>query len=98
MTLPVPAEPVDSFALVTAISSLRQLLGDRLSTSASVREQHGKDSSYHACIPPDAVAFPLSTEEVRQVVNTCAHHRVPLIPFVSGTGMEGNVVALRGGA
>ena len=46
------------------LASLRQRLGDRLSTSAAVCEQHGKDKSYHAPHAPDAVAFAHSTEEV----------------------------------
>jgi D-lactate dehydrogenase (cytochrome) len=55
MTLPVTAESVDPAARDAAITSLKQLLGDRLSTAVPVREQHGKDASYHACVPPDAV-------------------------------------------
>src|SRR3984957_7217616 len=97
MTLPVTAEPVDSSARAAVIASLRQLLGDRVSTVASVREQHGRDASYHTCLPPDAVAFAQSTEEVIEIVKTCAQHKVPLIPFGSGTGLEGHVAALRGG-
>jgi D-lactate dehydrogenase (cytochrome) len=97
MTLPVTAESVDSSARAAAIASLRQLLGDRVSTAASVREQHGRDASYHPCVPPDAVAFAQSTEEVIEIVKTCAQHKMPLIPFGSGTGVEGNVLALRGG-
>jgi FAD binding domain len=54
-------------------------------------------SSYHPCVPPDAVAFALSTGEVSEIVKICARYKVPLIPFGSGTGLEGNVVALRGG-
>ena len=97
MNLPVTGEPVDSAAHAEVIASLRQRLGDRVSTAAPVREQHGRDASYHACAPPDAVAFAQSTEEVIEIVKTCAQHKVPLIPFGSGTGVEGNVVALRGG-
>ncbi len=88
---------VDSFACDGAIASLRQLLGDRVSTAVSVREEHGKDASYHRCQPPDAVAFAQSTEEVSEIVKICAQYKVPLIPFGSGTGVEGNVVALWGG-
>jgi D-lactate dehydrogenase (cytochrome) len=97
MTLPLTAEFVDPTARDAAIASLRQLLGAQLSSAAPVREQHGKDASYHPCVPPDAVAFARSTEEVSEIVQICAHHKVPLIPFGAGTGLEGNVVALRGG-
>ena len=95
MTLPVTT--LDPAARDAAIASLRQLLGARLSSAAPVREQHGKDASYHPCVSPDAVAFAQSTEEVSEIVKICAHHKVPLIPFGAGTGLEGNVVALRGG-
>ena len=80
-----------------AITSLSELLGDRLSTGELVREHHGRDASYHPCMPPDAVAFAQSTEEVSAIVRICARHKVPIIPFGSGSGLEGNVVALRGG-
>jgi D-lactate dehydrogenase (cytochrome) len=94
------SESVESVALAAryvAITSLQELLSDRLSTAASVRDQHGKDASYHPCVPPDAVAFAQSTEEVIEVVKICARHKVPLIPFGSGTGVEGHIAALRGG-
>jgi D-lactate dehydrogenase (cytochrome) len=68
-----------------------------VSTAASVRERHGKDASYHPCVPPDAVAFAHSTPEVSEIVKICARHKVPLIPFGSGTGLEGHVAALWGG-
>ena len=97
MTLPVAAESVDPAACDAAIVSLRQLLGVRLSSAAQVREQHGKDASYHPYVAPDAVAFAQSTEEVSEIVTICARHKVPLIPFGAGTGVEGNVLALRGG-
>jgi D-lactate dehydrogenase (cytochrome) len=80
-----------------AIASLQKVLGNRLSTAVSVREGHGKDASYHSCVPPDAVAFAQSTEEVSEIVKICAHHKVPLTPFGRGTGLEGNVVAVSGG-
>jgi D-lactate dehydrogenase (cytochrome) len=87
----------DSAAIDAVIASLRLLLGARLSTAATVREQHGKDASYHPYVAPDAVAFAQSTQEVSEIVKICACHKVPLIPFGAGTGLEGNVLALRGG-
>jgi D-lactate dehydrogenase (cytochrome) len=79
------------------LAELGRLLGERFTLSASVRAQHGKDESYHASAPPDAVAFVRSTEEVQAIVKACARHRVPVIPFGTGTGLEGHVAALRGG-
>lgn len=87
----------NSAARDAAIASLQHLLGDRLSTAAAVRERHGKDASYHPCVPPDAVAFPNSTQEVSEIVKVCARHKVPLVPFGGGTSLEGHVAALHGG-
>jgi D-lactate dehydrogenase (cytochrome) len=88
---PRPAAPPE------LIAELRALLGDRLSTAAAVREQHGKDESYHPVVPPDAVAFVETTDEAAAVVKACARHRVPVVPFGTGTSLEGGVAALRGG-
>ncbi len=84
-------------ATTSAIAALGALLGSRLSTAAAVREQHGRDESYHAAFPPDAVAFVESTDEVAAVVRICAEHGVPIIPFGTGTSLEGQVAALAGG-
>jgi D-lactate dehydrogenase (cytochrome) len=97
MALPVTTESLTSVVPDAAFASLHQLLGDRLSTAISVRELHGKDASYHPCAPPDAVAFAQSTGEVSEIVKICARHKIPIIPFGSGTGLEGHVAALRGG-
>ena len=97
MSLPIPVGSISAAARQVVIASLQQLLGDRLSTAASIRERHGKDASYHPCVPPEAVAFPHSTQEVSEIVQICACHKVPLIPFGGGTSLEGHVAALRGG-
>jgi len=79
------------------IAQLKSLLGERLSTSHSMREHHGKDLSWHAPALPDAVAFPLTTEEVAAIVKICAASTVPVISFGAGTSVEGQVMALCGG-
>ncbi len=79
------------------LAELRAIVGDRLSTSPAVREQHGKDESYHETHAPDAVAFAHTTDEVSAIVKACARRRVPVIPFGVGTSLEGHVGALYGG-
>jgi D-lactate dehydrogenase (cytochrome) len=79
------------------LASLQQRLGDRLSTSAAVCAQHGKDESYHAPHAPDAVAFAQTTEEVAEIVALCAEQQTPVIAFGTGTSLEGHVAALKGG-
>jgi D-lactate dehydrogenase (cytochrome) len=81
----------------SVVAELKALLGDRVSTSAAVREHHGKDESYFPYAPPDAVVFLRTTEEVRDVVNICRAHRVPMIPYGVGTSLEGHILAVRGG-
>src|SRR6266540_4448772 len=81
----------------SVLTELKALLGDRVSVSAAVREHHGKDESYFPYALPDAVVFPHSTEEVRDVVNICRRHRVPMIPFGVGTSLEGHILAIEGG-
>jgi D-lactate dehydrogenase (cytochrome) len=80
-----------------AIAALRALLGDRLSTSPSVLDLHGRDESSFAPALPDAVAFPRTTEEVAAIVRACADHAVPLIAFGTGSSLEGHVLAVEGG-
>ena len=81
----------------SVLAELKALLGERVSTSAAVREHHGKDESYFPYAPPDAVVFVESTEEVRDVVDICRRHRVPMIPFGVGTSLEGHILAVQGG-
>ena len=76
---------------------LRRLLGDRLTTVRQVREHHGTDISSYPVTPPDAVVFPHTTDEVVAIVNLCARHRTPMIPFGIGTSVEGHVLATHGG-
>ena len=79
------------------LNALRGTVDQRLSTSLAVREQHGQDESYHEGRAPDAVVFPRSTEEISEIVKLCAVHSVPVIPFGTGTSLEGHVAALHGG-
>ncbi len=79
------------------IGQLRDLLGERVSTSASVREQHGRGESWHPPQPPDAVCFARSTEEVAAIVKLCAASATPIVAYGTGTSLEGQVQAVNGG-
>ena len=78
-------------------TALRDAFGDRLSTAAGVREQHGRDESYHPAAAPDAVVFAGSEEDVAKAVEICARYACPIIPYGTGTSLEGHVAAVRGG-
>lgn len=83
--------------LKTTEDELKKLLGDRCTTSQAVRDQHGKDESWHELCAPDIVCFAKSTEEVSAIVKICAQHKVPVIPFGAGTSLEGHINAVEGG-
>jgi hypothetical protein len=41
---------------------LHELLGNRLSIAAPVREQHGKDASYHPCVLDYGKSIPYTSD------------------------------------
>ena len=84
-------------ATQAALAELQPIFGERMKTGQAVREQHGKDESFHQAYPPDCVVMAHTTEEVQQLVRICARHRVPVIPWGQGTSLEGQIAALRGG-
>ena len=87
-----------SAGLAPSISDeLKQVLGERFSTSRYDLESHGVDESYHPPAPPDAVAFVEATEEAGAVLKICNERGVPVIAFGTGTGVEGHTLAVRGG-
>ncbi len=89
--------PFNKSAIESAIASLKVHFGDRLSTAVAVREHHGKGFSYHPGAPPDAVVYAKTVDDLQRVVAACARHCVPLIPFGTGTSVEGQIAALEGG-
>jgi D-lactate dehydrogenase (cytochrome) len=87
----------DRKAADKVIAQLGARYGNRLSTAPSVLEQHGHTTTWIANQPPDAVFLPHTTEEVQEVVRLCAAERVPVVAFGTGTSLEGQVNAPRGG-
>jgi D-lactate dehydrogenase (cytochrome) len=81
----------------TLFARLATRFGNRFSTGTALREQHANTLTWIATQPPDAVLFAESTPEVVEVVKLCAEARVPVIPFGTGTSLEGHVNAPFGG-
>ena len=79
------------------IDKLAQLLGERFTTGDYECQQHGKDESSLRPMPPEAVCFPLSTEEVAAIVQLCQQYQTAIIPFGAGTSLEGHIFAPHGG-
>jgi D-lactate dehydrogenase (cytochrome) len=84
-------------AIDAAISALAAKFGNRLVTSQAVREQHGNILTWIENQPPDAVVFPQSSEDVQDAVRIRVQHKVPVIPFGTGTSLEGHINAPQGG-
>jgi D-lactate dehydrogenase (cytochrome) len=93
-----PAARVRDPAAVNAvIAALAAEFGNRLVTSQAVREQHANTTTWIENEAPDAVVFPQTTADVQTIVRICAAHRVPVIPFGTGTSLEGHINAPLGG-
>src|SRR5262245_17219543 len=84
-------------AIGLAVQALTAAFGNRVVTSQAVREQHGNTLTWIPNQPPDAVVFPQSTDDVQQTVRICAQHGVPVIPYGTGTSLEGHINAPLGG-
>jgi D-lactate dehydrogenase (cytochrome) len=83
--------------LEIVIAALTQRFGSRAATGEAIRAQHGHTRSYLETQAPDIVVWPDTTEEVAEIVTLCAQYAVPLIPFGTGTSLEGHVNAPLGG-
>ena len=84
-------------ALDAVLSALAGRFGDRFSRNRSVLDQHGHTRTQIRLEAPDGVVFPNTTAEVAEIVRLCAGHRVPVIPYGTGTSLEGHVNAPFGG-
>jgi D-lactate dehydrogenase (cytochrome) len=92
------SRPRPSEADIAAITAeLTQRFGNRAVTSAAVRQQHGHTLTWTRNQPPDIVVYPETTDEVSQIVRLCAARGIPMIPYGTGTSLEGHVNAPLGG-
>jgi len=81
----------------TAIEVLTQRFGGRVETGLELRRQHAHTTTWLANQPPDAVFCPRDTAEVQAAMAICSTYKMPVIPFGTGSSLEGAVNAPFGG-
>ncbi len=84
-------------SIAEAVQRLNNQFADRCVTTDAMREQYAQNEAHHAPVRPDAVIFPESTDEVRQIVDVCRETGCPITPYGAGTSLEGHIVPVRGG-
>tara|TARA_B100001057_G_scaffold16764_1_gene15660 strand:- start:1091 stop:2464 length:1374 start_codon:yes stop_codon:yes gene_type:complete len=78
-------------------SELKNLLNKRFSTSVSTRSNYARGEDTYDPILSKAVVFPETNEEVSKILSLCNEHKIPVVPFGTGTSLEGNVVGNENG-
>ncbi len=86
------SRPVDA-----VIEAARGFMGERMTTNAGLRDHHSHGQDTQTPVQPDAVAFVETTEEASKLMALCHANSVPVVPFGTGTSLEGHVTPVRGG-
>lgn len=79
------------------INEIKSLKNNQLSTNRNILEQHSRGEDYFIPKLPDAVFYPKSNQDIIDVVKICNKNKTPIIPFGSGTSLEGHVLPINGG-
>ncbi|TCR83535.1 FAD-linked oxidase C-terminal domain-containing protein [Rhizobium sp. BK376] len=83
--------------IAAAVGILKQVFGERFQTGEAFRAQHAHTTTYIPAQLPDGVLFAESNEDVKMAVKVCSEHKVPVVPFGTGSSLEGQVNAPNGG-
>ena len=76
---------------------LVSILGDRFITNESTRLNYSRGEDIFDPILSQAVIFPNTNEELSKILKLCDQHKVPIIPFGTGTSLEGHVLGNENG-
>ncbi len=71
---------------------LTSILGNRLTTSESIRKNYSRGEDVFDPVLSQAVVFPNDNEEISNIVKLCNKHKVPIVTFGTGTSLEGNAL------
>ena len=78
-------------------AELTNLLKERCSVSKSTRANYARGEDAYEAVLSQAVVFPETNEEVSKILALCNKHKIPVVPFGTGTSLEGNVVGNENG-
>ena len=73
-------------------TELKSIFKERFSTSQSTRTNYSRGEDTYDPVLSKAVIFPETNEEVSTILKLCNERKVPVVPFGTGTSVEGNVV------
>ena len=73
-------------------AELKKIFNVRFSTSESTRANYARGEDTFDPVLSKAVVFPETNEEVSKILKLCNDNKVPVVPFGTGTSLEGNVV------
>ena len=80
------------------LDTLRAIVGDDgMITEPAALQTYACDGLTGRRVSPAAVVLPLSTEEVAEVVRTCAASQVPFVARGAGTGLSGGALPVADG-
>ena len=82
----------------TLKQKLSDILKDRISLSESTRTNYARGEDAYEPVLSKAVAFPESNEEVSKILKLCNQYKVPVVPFGTGTSLEGQAVGNENGS
>ena len=78
-------------------NELKKFFNERFSTSESTRTNYARGEDTYDPVLSKAVVFPETNEEVSMVLKLCNEHKIPVVPFGTGTSLEGNVLGNENG-
>ena len=76
---------------------LKSIFNGRFSMSESTRANYARGEDTYDPVLSKAVIFPETNDEVSKILKLCNEHKIPVVPFGTGTSLEGNVVGNENG-
>ena len=76
---------------------LKNIFNGRFSMSESTRANYARGEDTYDPVLSQAVVFPETNDEVSKILKLCNEHKIPVVPFGTGTSLEGHVVGNENG-